>query len=80
MATPAQIKRAVAAAEAEAGVRHVRATHDGKKLGHTEPLDPDNPFAGRRGFVFPALNNGPRALRSVRSVQARSLTRKTKGK
>jgi hypothetical protein len=71
--------------EASCGVRHVLVTHDGKPIGHTEPLDPDNPMRWmvRRNVKYQtaiyaaqkqARRNGQsRAIRAARAHKGRRM-------
>jgi hypothetical protein len=61
-----------------AGVRRVSQTHDGRKIGDKEPLDPNSPLAGRRhkitNFNTSRNNGAKKANASIASAQQRSAT------
>jgi hypothetical protein len=67
--------------EQVSGVRHVLRTHDGKPIGHTEPLDTDNPLRGviRRNLKFKArvaaaedrARSIKGVIRAIRAIKSR---------
>lgn len=65
-------------------VRHVPVTASGLPIGHTEPLDPDNPLRARYRYInkikagVAAKMEAVRKKSSIGGAQARSLAKRAK--